>query len=656
MKRKYHSPKALLFNFCAIVALFFFSLSLKAQTLQDLEFFHTQLATISPEKAPEIEKVEKNILRFMLLAAGKDDDEKYRLFSKARDYAHWEFQKIRSGGQGLEVPQWTLNEEIRFIENSLPESEGLSPVQVRELNSWIDNFSGGELQHFIEGGDDRERALRVVNTFEEKFDTQIQRIRHMGTELSNSNQIKMGNPDIERFVVRFLDYYYQKLDVDVVKNILSDLIELGRYPTQTEMMVTVFKNSGPGVGKLFQQLAREPQMGASLASLLETLEDDNKIVPEHLMREVLEGDRGGHRFRDIQGRPLGTGTMAQVNKATLIQANEEIPVAVRFLKPGISELAARDIEILKNFIDEPSLVGQFDEELLPSMRKIIDSLEDFLMSELDLEATIEKQAQAQRVYQRALQLNVDGKTFHVDIDVPRVYPTQNGHISNLHVQEFVSSGSKFSEINSSTAQKAVGRAIVHTWFEEAIINSGFIHADLHQGNFTVSAMGENRFRVTLFDLGMSENLDKNLRRSFLLISSGARYEDPKLITRGFQLLSPSIDYQALLQTITEKMREGNESTEKWIAWGMKKGLLQSEKIGTLARGATLVSQIPSIVGQEEMNQTLKAVERMTAKKVAIDYFRPRYEFPLTRTDIALAGRAYSKMTCTKLVNKVLSRR
>lgn len=676
-----------------LISLFLLVSFINVSWADSSKYLSDLLRDLSPQRAQELEAVQKNFLRYMLYATGKDDDQKYEIFKRARTYAKWELEKIiyntrlenSALGPSAETrnvinpPRWTLAEEIRYIENSIPSDYRFDEESVRVLNTLFDNlderllnqqffqinFGGNNLlpdgdidaQRFLRelvlSQDDRERALLAVNAFEQYFEKNIQRIRSLGNELSGAQRIRFGGPDLERFITQFLNHYYQNLDSDVIRNMLSDFVELGRTPTDSEVMSIVFKNSGPGIGKLFQQLAREPGMDRGLSELLEVLESDNKAVPAHLMREVLEAKNLSYSLSHIEDRPLGTGTMAQVNAAVLeLPTGEHEKVAVRFLKPGIREFAEYDIKVLRSFLNLPEISSSYEASFISNLRRIVDSLENFLYSELDIEETVQKQKLAREFYRQTRTVKVEGRTFKVDIDVPRVYQA-GGQTEAVHIQEFIEPGVKFSDLNSKLEQKAVARAIVYTWFDEALMGTGFIHADLHQGNFTIlPTEKEGHFRVVLFDLGMSEFIDDKLKRAFLLIGSGSNYDSPKLIARGFSVLNDEFDEAALFKRVKSEFAINRHSTENWILWGMRHGLIHSEKLGTLARGASLIRQLPYLISETEMEKTLTLVERMVAKRLIGNTVTRSNMSVLTPRDLLHIGGAFSKKSCTTLVNKI----
>ena len=81
----------------------------------------------------------------------------------------------------------------------------------------------------------------------------------------------------------------------------------------------------------------------------------------------------------------------------------------------------------------------------------------------------------------------------LEMKVPKVYTPPTGS-SNLHIQEFASGGVKFSELSDTGAKHVVAQEMVRMWFEQALFESGFLNADLHQGNFRVVLIEEEHYR------------------------------------------------------------------------------------------------------------------------------------------------------------------
>lgn len=295
--------------------------------------------------------------------------------------------------------------------------------------------------------------------------------------------------------------------------------------------------------------------------------------------------------------------------------------------------------------------------MLPNIKKLVRSLEEFLYSELDIEGTIQKQLLAKKVYERSVRVSAQGKIKPVQIYVPGVFLPTKGRETQLHIQEYIKSGEKFEALNRPTHKQRVSRALTQVWFEEALLESGVIHADLHQGNFTVLIReSTDDIKIVLFDFGMSEQLDESTRRAFLLLGSGSEYEDAYLIAKGFHLMGADQTYsefQRIQTLVTQELKKGHKGAVDWVFWGMQNGLVHSNQLGPLARGASLINQLPKIIDDEEYSQ--KQIESMAAKRIRQEYFKRNYDFPLTRYEVSRIGISVVTKNCRELIGKFIRR-
>jgi hypothetical protein len=640
------------------------------------QFLETSWQGLSTARKTEVETVKLNTAKFLLHASFRSDDEKVEIFNNAREYFRHQVSKVSENIKKEKLsnrldfyevshpPVWNLKEEVSYMVNEIRAEERFFSSEV--VDTSLAAFSRVDLDQFdlsnslgvpvdeeakeflrvLQGAqNDRESTLLIMDKFEQKASTYFKKIKNVGTELSESGQLAFDDPEAKKFLTKFLDYYYSNVGTDTIKNILNDVMMLKAEPTKLEMIGIMFMNSGPGLGKTLQQLGKDPSVGGALSEVIEVLEDSGKEVPQHLVQRVVDADRGGHVIKDISKHSLGTGTMAQVNKATMVKGSREKVIALRFLKPGIEEDAANDIRVLKGFIEEMGRTGELDESFMPTARKLVESIGDFLNSELDIEDAIRKQLTAKRVYSRKVTIPMDGKNYKFKINVPAVYPAKKGKSSKLHLQEFVTFGKKYSEIENQTKKKVVANGIMSAWFEEALLDSGFIHSDLHQGNFTVHLKRGNNVEVTLFDFGMSETLDLKTRRSFIFIGAGSELKNPKLIAKGL-LVMDNKDTKANIKALTKVIRariDDFEEASEWILWAIKEGHLQSDKLGTLARGGTLVSQLADLTGDREFAGNV--IEDLMINKIKSEYFARGYDFPLTRGEVLGIGTNYAGFTC-----------
>lgn len=654
-------------------------------------------ANLSVERKLEIRTVQENLLKYLIEATESSDADKIKIYREANNYFNKIYplvlQNIRNERLGLKefkaiqkAPLWTLKEELRYLNkeaSSLPAPkikidliEGLTffseiyknvdAEQKARLGAnyeaTVQKFMGQEfnlhpsfteLEALLEGsGTEEQKILRIVNLVDSKISKHEARIRNIGAEIAKSGQIDMKLPQM-RMMIAFMDYYFKKTPSDVVKTIMSELVSGGAKLTEEEVMKVIFQNTGPGLGKILQQVGKEKGIGPEFEKVAAVLESSGKEVPVHLVKEVVDTDKGGFEVRSIEPKSVGTGTIAQVNKAHIWHDDKEVEVALRIKKPGVEARIKEEIVIFRQFVPEhEALFAEQGMDDLKMMSTMIDGVEKFLNEEIDFGLSVEKQKKGYDVYNRSIKVSA-GEFDMLEMRVPEVYLPPNGK-SNLHVQEFATGGVKFANLKDDAVKKVVSQEMVRMWFEEALFRSGFLNADLHQGNFRVVLIEENnKIKILLYDFGLSSTLSKEEQRAFLLVGAGAYMKSPKTLTDGLMVSMNSQDpalRAKLLKDIKAEMKaRPNKKPEDWVVWCVQKNYFVSDNLGALARGSLLLKQLPESVGEGELFKS--TIAKAAFANIRHSFADRDYTFPLTKIDMIKLGVAQSKSYCIDLIKK-----
>jgi predicted unusual protein kinase regulating ubiquinone biosynthesis (AarF/ABC1/UbiB family) len=651
---------------------------------------------VSTERRTEIKIVQENLLKYLIEATESNDEFKIKVFKNATLYFNRIYPvlmnniKTEKNGTGTIIPIksapiWTLKEELNYLNleiGSLPNPkikldllDGLrviAPVfkkfNVEKKTAIAQNYqnaigkilgtefdlhpSFSEIENIIEfDGNDDEKILKVVSIVESKLKKHELSIRQIGSEIAKSGQVDMKNPQM-KLIVKFMDYYFNHLHSDVIKTIMSELVTGGPKLTQEGVLTIVFQNTGPGLGKLLQQIGKEKGVGDSFSKLMSVLESSGKEVPIHLVRDMVSKDKGGFEIKSITEKPLGTGTIAQVNKAVMVENEMEKVIALRSPKPGIVDRCEDDIKILRNFVpdNEQILLAQGFNDI-KVISTLIDSVEVFLNDEVDMEKAVEQQNLGDIAYSRTLKVTNHPKYSMLEMKVPKVYYPPNGK-SNLHIQEFATGGVKFSELTDPKAQKIVAEEMMRMWFDEALFKSGFLNADLHQGNFRIVLLeDDSKIKILIYDFGVSSTLSKEDQRAFLLLGAGAQLKSAETIADGLMASMNSKDSSfknKLIKEIREELKKNpNREAEEWLIWCVQKNYLVSDKLGAFGRGASLLKQLPEAIGETTMFKDI--VLKSASKNLVHSIVDRQYNYPLSKIDmVKIAGRS-AKQSCIEMI-------
>jgi predicted unusual protein kinase regulating ubiquinone biosynthesis (AarF/ABC1/UbiB family) len=664
------------------------------------EFQSFYQSQISQARKDEIKIVQGNLLKYLIEASASSDADKIKTYKEANTYFNRVYplilENLRNEKLGIntlveikKAPLWTLKEEIRYL-NKMAEKltdppvkidliKGLSIISEMYKNLALnkedkikingkyeaiaqkvmgDKFNlhptFAELEALAEENvSEEKRILKVVNLVESKIAVHESKIRNVGTEMANSGHVDMNNKQI-KMVVKFMDYYFHHIQSDVVKTIMSEFVTSGTKLTEEEVLKIVFQNTGPALGKVLQQIGKEKGISEKFSKLLEILESSGKVVPLHLVEEVVAKDIGGYEFRSIE-KEVGTGTVAQVNKAKIWYGQKEVQIALRIKKPGIEQRCKEDIKILRKFVpDNEALFLEEGVEDLKIITTLINSVENFLNDEVDFEKAVERQKKAYEVYNRAVKISGNEKFDLLEMRVPEVYMPPKGK-SNLHVQEFAAGGVKFHALDNNSTKKIVSQEMVRMWFEEVLFKSGFFNADLHQGNFRIVLIEENnKIKILLYDFGLSSTLTKEEQRAFLLVGAGAYLKSPKTLADGLMVsMNKGVDKNLrskLIKDIQQEMKVNPDKLpEDWVVWCVQKNYFVSENLGAFARGSILIKQLPESIGEDQLfkDTIMKSAVSNLWKSVS----DRNYNYPLTKIDMVKLGAIHIKNSCIDLIGR-----
>ena len=247
--------------------------------------------------------------------------------------------------------------------------------------------------------------------------------------------------------------------------------------------------------KLAQILSTRRDMfpPAALAEL-EKLQDDvppfdGSLVPEMFKKEF--GFSIKEVFSSFDLIPVASASVAQVHKAVLKDGRE---VAIKVLRPEIESKMNQDIVIINLIV---ALVARIPFYEARSLIGFTDYFGQMLKKQLDL--TIE--AENNRKYCESF-----AEEKHI-VRCPELIPEYCSR--NIMTMEFAN-GVKPTELDhSETDTQKLARTGLYLYY--SMVVNGLIHADLHPGNMLVSP--DSYFWI--FDLGLVDEMDWELRKSFL---------------------------------------------------------------------------------------------------------------------------------------------
>lgn len=241
-------------------------------------------------------------------------------------------------------------------------------------------------------------------------------------------------------------------------------------------------------------------------SKLQKLQDGLEPMPYELVeqvvrQELLDGAPLSELFAGFEKEPLGSASIAQVHKATLLDGRT---VAVKLQRPNVEPKLLGDVANLKR-------ISKLLAKSLPvDYYTVFCELGDALVNELDFLA----EAQAMRKIDLAVRHDNDGLSTAPPVAVP--LPVGELVSKRVLVMDFVE-GSPLNQLSQRMKEKGIepgspeakigGRRILDSLtaaFGRMIFGAGFIHGDPHPGNIFIGEGG----KVSLIDCGQFKALPR----------------------------------------------------------------------------------------------------------------------------------------------------
>lgn len=254
---------------------------------------------------------------------------------------------------------------------------------------------------------------------------------------------------------------------------------------------------GPSFVKIGQMLSlRSEILPQAYCDALATLQMDADPLPFEEIEHALEniyGERFSSIFSNIDPKPLGSASLAQVHKATL--SNGDV-VAVKVQRPGVRATMAQDIDVMRSVAKRLSRFMK-DNQMV-DLRDVVEELWNTFLEETDFTK------ETQNLHEFAL-LNKD--VAYIRCPMPYLeYCSEE-----VLVMEYIEGTSlrdtdKLVELGYDLEE--IGMKALDNYATQ-ILDFGFFHADPHPGNMFIKDG-----QIIYLDLGIVGRLNPRDRARF----------------------------------------------------------------------------------------------------------------------------------------------
>lgn len=254
---------------------------------------------------------------------------------------------------------------------------------------------------------------------------------------------------------------------------------------------------GPSFVKIGQMLSlRSEILPQAYCDALATLQMDADPLPfkeiEHALENIY-GERFSSIFSNIDPKPLGSASLAQVHKATL--SNGDV-VAVKVQRPGVRATMAQDIDVMRSVAK--CLSRFMKDNQMVDLRDVVEELWSTFLEETDFTK------ETQNLHEFAL-LNKD--VAYIRCPMPYLeYCSEE-----VLVMEYIEGTSlrdtdKLVELGYDLEE--IGMKALDNYATQ-ILDFGFFHADPHPGNMFIKDG-----QIIYLDLGIVGRLNPRDRARF----------------------------------------------------------------------------------------------------------------------------------------------
>jgi hypothetical protein len=313
--------------------------------------------------------------------------------------------------------------------------------------------------------------------------------------------------------------YFDHVALEDKRSMVVATLALPPTASTREQLAAVLHSAGPVAQKMFQLLGQDSRSD-EVREVMQELKSRVRPFSDDIARRVVEEKLGVEVDRMFTSfTRVGSATTAQVYRAVLRSTGKV--VAIKVLRPGIREKAARDMKTLR--LLTPGAV----------QRDLVDTIGRKVDEELDLEYEA-RNIEDGKVYRRGRSIVVPerdrGFRSGKDVLVTRF-------IDGVTLDRPVAGPDDASRARALLRRGRALERLFGTLLGEAL-SSGVVHADLHGGNLIEMPGRGGKSRLAVVDWGSKVDLTRAERRGLVRLAAAVAEGSPHDAVEALDEISP----------------------------------------------------------------------------------------------------------------------
>lgn len=309
-----------------------------------------------------------------------------------------------------------------------------------------------------------------------------------------------------------------------------------------EKLRLILEDMGPTYVKIGQVMSmRSDILPENYLMELQKLRAEVRPVPFEQVKQLIESEYGqslGHVFSEFDETPLGSASIAQVYRAVLKKNGD--PVVVKVQRPGIYEMMAKDVRLIRKALPLLKLVGGVSDAV--DFSAALEELWTVAQQEMNFWLEAEHN-------ERFASLNSEIRY----VACPKVYHSLT--TSRVMVMEQICGIpiDRTTELEEAGYDMTeIGLKLAESYCKQ-IFDDAFFHADPHPGNVWV-ADG----KIIFLDLGMMGTLNERdrllFRKAIMSMASGDIHQLKEIVLTIGEVQG-KVDQVALYNDLDEMVRK-----------------------------------------------------------------------------------------------------